>query len=165
MPITASSARIAKPGTQTAPLRLSEKLCSKVSRHDAVFLTSTTHAASSQSVLMLYILEREGQHQCRQHMAEKSLTSGEAMMTAMHILFGRGVLGGHASCELTRVLASAGMHPIAETYMVLTHAFIVESDRRAAFKVFQSMNAAGVDVERGWLLLCKDLLRYGYAVS
>ena len=57
------------------------------------------------------------------------------------------------------------MHPIAETYMVLTHAFIVESDRRAAFKVFQSMNAAGVDVERGWLLLCKDCLRYGYVLS
>ena len=98
-------------------------------------------------------------------MAEKSLPSGEMMLMVMHILCGGCVLDGHASCESMRILDYAGMHPIAETYMVLTHAFIVESDRRAAFKVFQSMNAAGVDVERGWLLLCKDLLRYGCVLS
>ena len=59
------------------------------------------------------------------------------------------------------LLCCAGLQPIAETYMVLMHSFIAEGDRRAAFKVFQSMNAAGMDVQRGWLLLCKDCLRYG----
>lgn len=49
--------------------------------------------------------------------------------------------------------------------MVLMHSFIAEGDRRAAFKVFQSMNAAGMDVQRGWLLLCKDCLRYGCGLT
>ena len=70
---------------------------------------------------------------------------------------------GVTNCEhcSMRCLSHAGLQPIAETYMVLMHSFIAEGDRRAAFKVFQSMNAAGMDVQRGWLLLCKDCLRYG----
>ncbi|CAL8467194.1 g6730 [Coccomyxa elongata] len=55
-----------------------------------------------------------------------------------------------------------GVQPIAETYLVLMHALMVDGDKNAAFKVFQSMLSAGIDARRGWLLLCKDYFRFGF---
>ncbi len=65
--------------------------------------------------------------------------------------------------EIRRYLDHADLKPIAETYMVLMHTFITVGDKSAAFKVFQSMIAAvsSVEVQKGWLLLCKDCARYG----
>ena len=54
-----------------------------------------------------------------------------------------------------------GLQPIAETYLVLMHAQMVDGDKSAAFKVFQSMLSAGIDARRGWLLLCKDYFKFG----
>ncbi len=59
-------------------------------------------------------------------------------------------------------LVPAGVQPIAETYLVLMHALMVDGDKNAAFKVFQSMLSAGIDARRGWLLLCKDYFRFGW---
>ena len=43
------------------------------------------------------------------------------------------------------------------------HALMLDGDKDAAFRVFQSMLAAGVDARKGWLLLCKDWFRFGCA--
>lgn len=56
------------------------------------------------------------------------------------------------------------MQPIAETYLVLMHALMVDGDKNLAFKVFQSMLSAGIDARRGWLLLCKEYFRFGWVV-
>lgn len=44
------------------------------------------------------------------------------------------------------------------------HAQMVDGDKNAAFKVFQSMLSAGIDARRGWLLLCKDYFHFGCVI-
>lgn len=54
-----------------------------------------------------------------------------------------------------------GLQLIAESYLAIMHALMVDRDRPTAFGVWQSMLAAGIDPQKGWLMLCKDCFSYG----
>ena len=56
-----------------------------------------------------------------------------------------------------------GLQLIAESYLAIMHALMVDRDRPTAFGVWQSMLAAGIDPQKGWLMLCKDCFSYGCA--
>lgn len=64
-------------------------------------------------------------------------------------------------CELM-CRATAGLQLVAESYLAIMHALVANGDKATAFKVFQSMLAAGIDPQRGWLQLCKDCFRFGW---
>ena len=63
------------------------------------------------------------------------------------------------------VSACEGLQLIAESYLAIMHALMVDRDRPTAFGVWQSMLAAGIDPQKGWLMLCKDCFCYGFASS
>lgn len=56
---------------------------------------------------------------------------------------------------------TAGVVPITESYLILIHAFIKDSNLKTAEAILASMKRAGADAYRGWTMMIRSLLGEG----
>ena len=64
--------------------------------------------------------------------------------------------------DAIRRVHGLGIQPIAESYVVLIHAFVQEGNVAAAEAVLASMKRAGLDARAGWLVLASLLFQQGF---